>query len=127
VVTGFGAPAATASVPVETAVQPQEPATLPEITEEQADTSDDRPAEAGPWGKPAVAASTAPDVVEMEMEPAVPAEKAGKRDIETALGTRWAVWVGGIALALGGLFLVRYTIEAGIFGPGARLSMAGLF
>lgn len=130
VVTGFGAPAATASLPVETAVQPQEPATLPEITEERADTSDDRPAEAGPWAKPAVPASTAPDIAEMEMEPAapaVPAEKAGKRDIETALGTRWAVWVGGIALALGGLFLVRYTIEAGIFGPGARLSMAGLF
>ena len=34
------------------------------------------------------------------------------RDVETALGTRWAVWVGGIALALGGLFLIRYTIES---------------
>ena len=40
-----------------------------------------------------------------------------KPDIETALGTRWAVWVGGLALALGGLFLIRYSIEAGIFGP----------
>ena len=47
-------------------------------------------------------------------------------DIETALGTRWAVWVGGLALALGGLFLIRYSIEAGIFGPGVRLTMAGL-
>ena len=47
-------------------------------------------------------------------------------DIETALGTRWAVWVGGLALALGGIFLVRYSIEAGIFGPGMRLTMAGL-
>ncbi|TIX55833.1 MAG: DUF2339 domain-containing protein, partial [Mesorhizobium sp.] len=36
------------------------------------------------------------------------------------------VWVGGIALALGGLFLIRYTIEAGIFGPGVRLTMAGI-
>ena len=42
------------------------------------------------------------------------------------LGTRWAVWVGGIALALGGLFLIRYSIEAGIFGPGVRLTMAAL-
>lgn len=48
-------------------------------------------------------------------------------DIETALGTHWAVWVGGIALALGGLFLVRYSIEAGIFGPGVRLTMATVF
>ncbi len=48
-------------------------------------------------------------------------------DIETALGTRWAVWVGGVALALGGIFLVRYSIEAGWFGPGTRLLLAGLF
>src|SRR5690606_21933970 len=46
--------------------------------------------------------------------------------IETALGTRWAVWVGGLALALGGIFLIRYTIEAGIFGPEVRLALAGL-
>ncbi|WP_366663889.1 DUF2339 domain-containing protein, partial [Mesorhizobium sp.] len=63
-------------------------------------------------------------------QPAAPAEAAvparAARDVETALGTRWAVWVGGIALALGGLFLIRYTIEAGIFGPGVRLTMAGV-
>ncbi len=47
-----------------------------------------------------------------------------KRDVETALGTRWAVWVGGLALALGGVFLVRYSIEAGFFGPATRLIMA---
>lgn len=58
--------------------------------------------------------------------PAPPAKAPGKPDIETALGTRWAVWVGGIALALGGLFLIRYTIEAGIFGPGVRLAMAAV-
>lgn len=56
-------------------------------------------------------------------EPAIPARAP---DIETALGTRWAVWVGGLALALGGIFLVRYSIEAGIFGPGVRLTMAAL-
>src|SRR5439155_5942294 len=63
-------------------------------------------------------------------QPATPAEAAAPampaRDVETALGTRWAVWVGGIALALGGLFLIRYTIEAGIFGPGVRLTMAAV-
>ncbi|RWF33023.1 DUF2339 domain-containing protein [Mesorhizobium sp.] len=59
-------------------------------------------------------------------EAAQPAKAARQTDVETALGTRWAVWVGGIALALGGLFLIRYTIEAGIFGPGVRLTMAGI-
>lgn len=76
----------------------------------------------GPWSvkETAPAAST-------PVEPAVPAKAARQSDVETALGTRWAVWVGGIALALGGLFLIRYTIEAGIFGPGVRLTMAAIF
>ena len=52
--------------------------------------------------------------------------KPSRPTIETALGTRWAVWVGGLALALGGIFLVRYSIEAGIFGPELRLILAAL-
>ncbi len=101
-----------------------------EIEPDAADEVGDAP---GPWGKVAAASVAPEDAVsdavsgEPEAKPAQPETKAGKRDIETALGTRWAVWVGGIALALGGLFLVRYTIEAGIFGPGVRLTMAGLF
>lgn len=58
--------------------------------------------------------------------PAAAAKAARQSEVETALGTRWAVWVGGIALALGGLFLIRYTIEAGIFGPEVRLALAAL-
>lgn len=54
------------------------------------------------------------------------AKAARQSEVETALGTRWAVCVGGIALALGGLFLIRYTIEAGIFGPEVRLALAAL-
>ncbi|TPK99476.1 DUF2339 domain-containing protein [Mesorhizobium sp. B2-4-14] len=76
---------------------------------------------AGPWN--------AGEAAQKATEPAAPAAaaKAARRsDVETALGTRWAVWVGGIALALGGLFLIRYTIEAGIFGPGVRLTMAAV-
>ena len=52
-------------------------------------------------------------------EAAAPPPRPAPPTIETALGTRWAVWVGGLALALGGIFLVRYSIEAGIFGPEA--------
>ena len=44
---------------------------------------------------------------------------------EERLGTRWAVWVGGVALALGGAFLVRYAIEEDLLGPAARI-VAGL-
>lgn len=54
--------------------------------------------------------------------PAKPAQS-----LEERLGTRWAVWVGGLALALGGLLLVRYSIEQGMFGPGFRIAMGALF
>jgi uncharacterized membrane protein len=44
---------------------------------------------------------------------------------EEKLGARWAVWVGGIALGLGGILLARYSIEQGYFGPGFR-TLAGI-
>ena len=52
-----------------------------------------------------------------------PASAGRNIGFEERLGTRWAVWVGGIALALGALLLVRYSIEQGYFGPGARVLM----
>lgn len=56
------------------------------------------------------------------------AASATKTDtLENLLGARWAVWAGGLALALGGLFLVRYSIESGLLGPGVRLTLAALF
>lgn len=46
---------------------------------------------------------------------------------EETLGTRWVVWIGGLTLALGGFFMVRYSIEAGLLGPGVRTLLGGLF
>lgn len=94
-----------------------EPVTQAPATETEAPAGEALP---GPWS-----AGEAPKAAE-PVEPIAAAKAPGKPDIETALGTRWAVWVGGIALALGGLFLIRYTIEAGIFGPGVRLTMAAV-
>jgi uncharacterized membrane protein len=54
---------------------------------------------------------------------AAPPRPPAPVSLEERLGTRWAVWVGGLALALGGLMLVRYSIEQGWFGPGARIVM----
>lgn len=68
---------------------------------------------------------------EPEPEPMAPpvAEPVASRkgDLEEAIGTRWAVWVGGLALALGGIFLVRASIEAGLIGPVARVGLGLLF
>ena len=54
--------------------------------------------------------------------PPTPPRPAPRRiGLEERFGTQWVVWAGGIALALGGFFLVRYSIEQGWFGPGARV------
>ncbi len=59
-----------------------------------------------------------------------PAEEppiAARTSLEEKIGSRWAVWVGGLALGLGGIFLVRYSIEAGLLGPAARILMGLVF
>jgi uncharacterized membrane protein len=56
--------------------------------------------------------------------PPLPATPPG---FEEQIGTRWVVWIGGLALALGGFFMVRYSIEAGLLGPGVRVVLGGLF
>lgn len=77
---------------------------------------------AGPWRIMA-------DPIERETttDPVSEPPLTRQADLETALGTRWAVWVGGLALALGGIFLVRYSLESGFFGPAVRLTFATLF
>jgi len=51
--------------------------------------------------------------------------KPSRERIEELIMRRWVVWLGGLALALGGIFLVKYSIEQGYFGPVARVT-AGL-
>jgi uncharacterized membrane protein len=57
---------------------------------------------------------------------APPAPPAGP-GFEERLGTRWVVWVGGLTLALGGFFMVRYSIEQGLLGPAVRTLLGGVF
>ncbi|MBU0585072.1 MAG: DUF2339 domain-containing protein [Alphaproteobacteria bacterium] len=109
------------ATPGKTAAEaPSTPAPEPETLAEQPADAPEPEKTAGPWSIAAATAAAETDTV--AERPATPKGEG----LETALGTRWAVWVGGIALALGGLFLIRYSIEAGIFGPGVRLTMAAL-
>jgi uncharacterized membrane protein len=56
------------------------------------------------------------------------AQPAPRRaSFEERFGTQWVVWVGGLALALGGVFLVRYSIEQGLLGPAVRVALGALF
>jgi uncharacterized membrane protein len=58
--------------------------------------------------------------------PPLPSTEENLADLEKRFGTQWVVWVGGIALALGGIFLVRYSIEQGYFGPAARVTIGAV-
>ncbi|PZA09870.1 DUF2339 domain-containing protein [Rhodopseudomonas palustris] len=64
--------------------------------------------------------TTATTTAETTSDPAKPG-------FEERIGTRWVVWVGGLTLALGGFFMVRYSIEQGLLGPGVRVLLGGLF
>jgi len=81
------------------------------------------PAEAVSAASSAEAAKPSETIVPRISEKAPPASE----NLENLLGARWAVWAGGLALALGGVFLVRYSIESGLLGPGVRLTLAALF
>ncbi len=74
---------------------------------------------------PSVAADTSPEeTATAAAPPLLPQPEPG---FEETLGTRWVVWIGGLTLALGGFFMVRYSIEAGLLGPGVRTMLGGLF
>jgi uncharacterized membrane protein len=64
-----------------------------------------------------------PSVPPVGIAPSSPPRSIG---FEERFGTRWVVWVGGIALALGGIFLVRYTIQQGLIGPRVRIALGAL-
>ncbi|HEX8527067.1 DUF2339 domain-containing protein [Allosphingosinicella sp.] len=46
---------------------------------------------------------------------------------ERFVGGRLLIWLGGIALVVAGIFLIRYSIEVGLLTPRARMIGAGLF
>ena len=84
---------------------------------------EDQSETAQPASKPAqTAAPHKPQI--QKSAPQKPKRK--KRSFEEEIGARWAVWVGGIALAFGAIFLLKYTIEAGVFSPAMRIALAAL-
>ncbi len=53
---------------------------------------------------------------------------AGRFDaLRAHVQKHWMIWLGGFCLALGGIFLVRYSIDSGLLGPGARIILALVF
>ncbi len=76
--------------------------------------------------EPAAPEPVAEPASEPARAPTAAAAPEPAASFEERFGTRWVVWIGGLALALGGIFLVRYSIEAGLLGPGTRLFFGAL-
>ena len=106
--------------PVEVATSPTEPEPLPaaewEVAERQAAPEPDPEPEAVPFA---------------EDQPDPPAGyfgfKAPSFDFEDIFGRRLPIWAGGITLALAGIFLVRFSIEAGLLTPPVRVGLSFVF
>lgn len=84
-------------------------------------------AAAEPAPEPEPVATTAETVPEpdhvppeavLASEAAVPEPRPG---LESRLTGRWLIWIGGVALALGGAFLVQVSIETGLLSPSLRI------
>ncbi len=96
--------------PDEPAAQEAEPFSPPTDEKETGDEDADQPA---------IAASTSPWPVNKKQSTSF--------DFESLVGGRWAVLLGGFALALGIIFLVKYSIEEVLLGPGPRVLLGALF
>ena len=125
-------PSAPSAPEVDAALTPPEPASAP--TSPEPAPVPPTTAEA-PWQSVAVAQAATSDG-SAPPDPPPPTDARGAQptpppatpiSMEEWLGTRWAVWLGGLALGLGGLLLVRYSIEQGYFGPGARIVLGLMF
>ncbi len=110
---------------------PPEPE-APPATEAQPPAAPEEAVSAGPEGAPGEAAPP-PESMPPQEPSSPPAAPWGApttpqpaRGLEERFGTRWVVWVGGLALALGGVFLVQYSIEQGLLGPAARIGLGAL-
>jgi uncharacterized membrane protein len=103
--------------------EPQSPAAAGEPPTVPAPVEQGPPLHEAPPSAPGEAVTDVPRTTAVAPPP-LPAAAPG---FEERVGTRWVVWLGGLTLALGGFFMVRYSIDAGLLGPGVRVLLGGAF
>lgn len=79
---------------------------------------EDIPAAAAPAAEPP-APDPAPELAETVVLASQP--PAPKRDVEQALASRWFVWIGGLAIAIGGLLFIKYAYDNGLISPALQI------
>ena len=85
------------------------------------ETTTEAPVEAAPEMTPVEAAARLQAPPEVVKRPKPQAKWHLSKEFEQQIAERWMVWLGGLALALGGVFLVKYTIDQGLLGPKMRI------
>ena len=89
----------------ESLIEPEEPAAAP--------TDNATPASANWIGR-----ANAPTP---EPKPSAPPRRTRDRDMEQALASRWFVWIGGLAIAIGGLLFVKYAYDNNLIPPALQI------
>ena len=113
---------------VETSPEPAAALPLPPATA-SIEPAEDGPSRAAISDEPRVpsVAAEAEDGPPHPADPPMPV----RENAEHRFGRRWTVWIGALALGLGILFLVRYSIENAVLTPLARVcagyALAALF
>jgi len=95
----------------------------PDPREEPIEQPMTEPAPVAPDPEPAMDPVAPPSPTVPKVSKKAPA-KSSDGGFEEALASRWLVWLGAVAMALGGAFLVKYSIDQGLLGPGVRLTLA---
>ncbi|TWB64248.1 DUF2339 domain-containing protein [Nitrospirillum viridazoti] len=85
------------------------------------------PAPVSPASVPPPRPVTPPPLAPIPKAVSQPASRPAAPSLEQALGTRWLVWLGALAVALAGVFLAKYAVDQGLLGPAVRLTLGGLF
>lgn len=67
--------------------------------------------------KPESVAEPPTKITGLPPEPLTKKPPAPKQDMEQALASRWFVWIGGVAIAIGGLLFVKYAYDNGLISP----------
>lgn len=56
--------------------------------------------------------------------PPPPPSQPRKPGLFAHLVKNWMIWMGGLCVGLAGIFMVKYSIDAGLLGPQARIALA---
>jgi uncharacterized membrane protein len=83
------------------------------LTVEEAPATKQEPIATEPLAEPAAVPPEEVDAERVVSTPAPP-QTAQPATLKERFGTQWVVWIGGLALALGAIFLVRYTVGLAI-------------